>query len=161
MNIIATHPVPGTGYRLILESGESTYIGSVFLGGRVVERTEDTNEDIVRAWLNAQWTARRDARGTIIEPDRFYVVEASGELTAYRTYLSQSSGHPYAKRLDGGTWTYAPGAIRDIQVYGRRMTVEEAAQMSRVLTFCIRCGRHLTHPESVSAGIGPVCAGRI
>jgi hypothetical protein len=37
------------------------------------------------------------------------------------------------------------------------MSMEQAAQQGKMMGFCIRCGATLTDPESVAAGIGPVC----
>jgi hypothetical protein len=37
------------------------------------------------------------------------------------------------------------------------MSLEQAAKQGHMLGFCIRCGATLTDPESVAAGIGPVC----
>jgi hypothetical protein len=42
----------------------------------------------------------------------------------------------------------------------RKMTVEEAKQFGRTSHSCCRCARRLDVPESVDAGIGPVCAGK-
>lgn len=37
------------------------------------------------------------------------------------------------------------------------MSMEQAAAQGKMMGFCIRCGATLTDPESVAAGIGPVC----
>jgi hypothetical protein len=159
---ISTHPLPGTAYVFLLdrigEGEDVVYGGRIKSGETLVEFLYDKSELSVRAWLNAEWTTRKLARGVIIEADRMYVVEYAGERTIYRTVESKTSGHIYGKRLDGSEWTYAPGAIRDIREHGRRMTIDEAAEISRTLTFCIRCGTHLTNPESIARGIGPICA---
>lgn len=42
-----------------------------------------------------------------------------------------------------------------------RMTVEEVAAEGRRVVRCIVCGTRLKKPESIAAGIGPVCAGRV
>jgi hypothetical protein len=138
--------------------GKTGYVGDVYSGSQSVTSTSSTSEQTVRAWLNAEWRKRKASRGVVIEANRMYIVEYAGETTIYRTIESKTSGHIYGKRLDGSEWTYAPGAIRDIREHGRRMTIDEAAQMSRELTFCIRCGAHLTNPESIARGIGPVCS---
>jgi hypothetical protein len=41
----------------------------------------------------------------------------------------------------------------DVELAGRKYTVMVSKR-------CIRCNRKLTTPESIRAGIGPVCAGR-
>jgi hypothetical protein len=160
---VAIHPVPGTAYQLRLSrmtSGEeiALWSGDVMISGESVDCIDDPCEQIVRAWLNEQWTKRRASRGVIIEADRMYIIGEGETATVYRTIESKTSGHIYGKRLDGSEWTYAPGAIRDIREHGRRMTIDEAAEISRTLTFCIRCGTHLTNSESIARGIGPICA---
>lgn len=40
-------------------------------------------------------------------------------------------------------------------------TLEEAKAYGRRTGRCMVCGRKLTHPTSVEAGIGPICAGRL
>lgn len=39
----------------------------------------------------------------------------------------------------------------------RKLTQDEAAAWGDVYGFCVCCGRLLTDPESIAAGIGPVC----
>lgn len=58
------------------------------------------------------------------------------------------------------SWEYAPGAMRKL-VGAARLTLEQAAAMGRATGSCVVCARLLTNPESVAAGIGPVCAGRL
>jgi len=42
-----------------------------------------------------------------------------------------------------------------------RMTIEQAKHYGQVTGTCCQCGRKLTKEESIEAGIGPVCAGKI
>jgi hypothetical protein len=162
---ISTHPLPGTAYVFTLErvvmDALTYWVGEVYVNDGekiVVANYSDVSEQASRAWLNAEWTKRKASRGVIIEADRMYVVEYASEISIYRTVESKTSGRIYGKRLDGSEWCYAPGAIRDIREHGRRMTIDEASEISRTLTFCIRCGAHLTNPESIARGIGPICA---
>lgn len=43
----------------------------------------------------------------------------------------------------------------------RKPTLAEAQEHGRRTGRCLVCSRKLTHPESVAAGIGPVCAGKL
>lgn len=80
----------------------------------------------------------------------------------YKVVISQK-GYPYASLLvatqSGHTWEYAPGAVKDLQPM-HLMTLEDAKQFGRISGRCMVCGRELTNPESIEAGIGPVCAGK-
>lgn len=80
----------------------------------------------------------------------------------YKVVNSQK-GHLYAMLMvgtqSGHTWEYAPGVVKNLQPI-HRMTLEDAKQFGRVSGNCMVCGRELTNPESIEAGIGPVCAGK-
>lgn len=82
--------------------------------------------------------------------------------TIYRVKKSNNSGMNYAMRLrtDGynnGVWfEYAPGIIRTLTVHDR-LTLDEAKRLGALYGSCIVCGRLLSDPKSVAAGIGPVC----
>lgn len=41
-----------------------------------------------------------------------------------------------------------------------KLTLEEAQEWGRKTGICCVCSRQLTNPDSISAGIGPICAGR-
>jgi Family of unknown function (DUF6011) len=86
------------------------------------------------------------------------------EGTIYRVQPSRSSGRLYAMRLvegdTGGDFEYAPGAMARI-LPAWRMTADEAAAFGRAHGWCCVCGRLLTNPVSIAAGIGPICGGRI
>lgn len=74
----------------------------------------------------------------------------------YRVKRSRDD-HPYALRLTGDQWGYAPGATRrDLRPLSR----EEAAEIGHRTSRCAYCGRPLTDPESVRLGIGPYCGDR-
>jgi hypothetical protein len=53
------------------------------------------------------------------------------------------------------------GAARRMPADVVLMTLEDAAAFGRATGTCSQCMRHLTNDESVKAGIGPVCAGRM
>jgi len=75
----------------------------------------------------------------------------------YRVVKSQQ-GRLYAKRLNtSGGFDYAPSAIKQL-TEDDRMTLEAAQAFGRRFGICAYCGRTLTDPASIAAGIGPVCA---
>lgn len=71
------------------------------------------------------------------------------------------SGRQYAKRLHGesGSFEYAPKALSVIRPE-HLLTLEQAKSYGAVYGVCAVCGRTLTDEVSITAGIGPVCAGR-
>lgn len=62
----------------------------------------------------------------------------------------------------GSKWKYVKVnpvvAKMNVEQGGHKLTQEEAAAFGKTHGFCVCCGRLLTDPESVAAGIGPVCA---
>lgn len=75
-----------------------------------------------------------------------------------------AAGRPYGKALVEsetvpGSWSfeYRPGLISSALV---ALTLEEAKTFGVETGTCCVCGRELTNPASVAAGIGPVCASR-
>jgi|SRR6185295_17057753 len=54
-------------------------------------------------------------------------------------------------------FVYAGAASRFVQPEGR-LTLEEAKAFGATTGYCIACGAELTDPDSIAAGIGPVCA---
>ena len=78
----------------------------------------------------------------------------------FRVIRGKTGGNLYAKELLDGAFVYAPGVIRDLTP-DHRMTLEQAASIGHLTGQCCVCARTLTKPESVTAGIGPVCSGRL
>jgi len=80
----------------------------------------------------------------------------------YKVVISQK-GFAYALLLvaeqHGHGWEYAAGAVKNIKPE-HRMSLEDAKRFGRESGRCMVCGRELTNPESIEAGIGPVCAGK-
>lgn len=92
-------------------------------------------------------------------------IEASLNTNGQRIFKIQravhGSGNQYAKELIEGKFTYAPGLIRFVKQHCRRMTLEDAKKYGALYGTCCVCGRTLTDENSIEAGIGPVCAGRL
>lgn len=75
----------------------------------------------------------------------------------------------YAKRLEvtkapgqraKARWVYAPGAAAGV-AHVTPLSLEEAAKFGHLNGVCLICCKALTDPESVRAGIGPVCRKKI
>lgn len=109
--------------------------------------------------LSKQTAALPKAKAPTVEPGYYSV---NGET--FTVVLSKTSGKPYAKKwvvLPGAkkaTWQYAPGGVYALEGIAP-MTLDEAKAFGHSHGYCIRCGALLTDPNSVEAGIGPVCAG--
>lgn len=112
-----------------------------------------------------------EAQGeAVTEPGMYRTADG----TIYKVQESKTSGNLYAKvlRMIGGKrlvetgekvrfdFEYAPGAVRTLKA-SERMTLDEAKAFGIEYGFCVVCGAHLKDADSVAAGIGPVCAGRI
>jgi hypothetical protein len=95
----------------------------------------------------------KDAPATVVDGPGMY---ATADDRIVKVQASQA-GRLYGKVLNGQSFDYSPGAMRDIV---RKLTLEEAAAYGRATGICCCCGRTLTNPESIAAGIGPICAGR-
>lgn len=76
----------------------------------------------------------------------------------------KESGKLYAKKLSvingHGRWDYAPGMVFKLTP-AQGLSLEDATEMGKLLGCCVVCGRTLTDPVSVTAGIGPVCAKKL
>jgi Family of unknown function (DUF6011) len=108
--------------------------------------------------------AKATVQALTLEPG-YYV---SPTDTVVRVMWNQTHSHQYVKTLTKGyddldwTWEYAPGAIKQVAkdiADGTtvKLTVEKAKELGHVWNRCMVCGHKLTTPESVTAGIGPVC----
>lgn len=110
---------------------------------------------------------RDDARATITALKNVPVPRASNPMSidepglfllsggVYKVVRS-TAGKLYAKQLEGTSWVYAPGVVRDL-TEAHRMTVEQAQEYGVATGVCCMCGIELTNPESIALGIGPVC----
>lgn len=84
----------------------------------------------------------------------------------YRVQRSRSSDRLYAKRLQvdedtgEGQFVYAPGAMRHLTA-DDRLTRVQAAEFGYHHGICAMCGAHLTDPDSVERGYGPICARKL
>lgn len=94
--------------------------------------------------------------GYYVYEGQVYVVK-NGKAPYFRKYAMRLrhvlSAHGGAK----GKWVYEKGGYPLIAKHGSPLTVEQAAAMGHLHGYCVVCGRTLTDPKSVQAGIGPVC----
>lgn len=85
--------------------------------------------------------------------------------TIVRVYLGQRSGKMLAKKLvsegDHHEYEYMGKATRFVNADTAKLSLAEAKEFGRMTGHCCVCARRLDNPESVEAGIGPVCAGRV
>lgn len=90
--------------------------------------------------------------------------------TLYVVVENKAHTHTYAKRLvitqgparSTARWEYEAGAGRALAASDHEpLSVEKAASLGHLHGFCVICCRPLTDPESVTRGIGPVCASRL
>ena len=122
-------------------------------------KSPDLDRATASAYIDALFAAPRKPvvheDGAAIGEGYFYV-----EGLIYKVQASKSSGNLYAKVFGDSGYEYAPGAMR-LLASASRLTLEQAAEMGVKTGRCVVCARLLTDPESVAAGIGPICAGRL
>lgn len=86
------------------------------------------------------------------------------ENAAFVVVEGKTTGKAYAKKLvlsgNKGSWVYAPGMVFKL-VDARPLSVEEAAKLGKLHGCCFVCGKTLSDPKSVQAGIGPVCSKKL
>ena len=89
----------------------------------------------------------------------------NGAGVAYRVKMSRQ-GRLYASRfvpeaqVRADRFVYEGGAVYRLDA-SMRMTLEQAKALGAQYSQCCVCGRDLSAEQSVEAGIGPVCAGRL
>lgn len=88
------------------------------------------------------------------------------EGTIYRVYLGQQSGKMLVKQVvgdkaSGYSYEYMGAAAYRLPAGVTPLSLGEAKEWGRMTGTCCVCARRLDNPESVDAGIGPVCAGRM
>lgn len=93
----------------------------------------------------------------------------NGRAARYAAYLcgpSNTSDYRRFAVIDGNSYRAFHGFARQAEALKVLMGADENAQTVYGKAYaqqsgnCYRCGRLLTDPDSISAGIGPICAGR-
>jgi hypothetical protein len=82
--------------------------------------------------------------------------------TLYRVYPARADRSRLLAKIVirtayGVEFEYAGAASRFVNA-SQRLSREEAAAFGRETGWCVVCGTELTDPDSIAAGIGPVCA---
>ena len=109
-------------------------------------------------WLKARPYAVK-AEPVIVRPTEPGMYAATADTTRiFRVKQAKVSRKLYAVELIDGAWEFTSWTnVPELS----RMTPEQARFYGRQTGRCVICQRELTDPQSVVAGIGPVCAGRL
>lgn len=127
-----------------------------------VETGDLTKQSASKLIGDLQRAARRGAK--VETKEGYYHLDE----VVYHVVMSKQ-GRPYAKQLvitnpgsdkAKGRWEYAPGAVYKLQEMAP-LTVDVAVSYGKKFGACMICGRTLTKQESIDAGIGPICAGKV
>lgn len=161
------HPRYDEALTLLAEARPGEFINSlrdqVSRGRTLSERQVEAllrgaNRGHVEATQAADVAAQRPAGQAVGGPvtEGYYLVAEQ----PWRAVVSKQN-RLYAMRLDldTGKWEYVAGGLRTVAT-GRPMTLDEAKAYGKLYGRCMVCGATLTDPESIAAGIGPICAGR-
>ena len=135
-----------------------------------IDQAMDNNKQLRTelATLGADVRPVRERRTAFVSTGMYRVGER-----IFKVLPSRESERHYAKELVGFHWEdgrpvgegsalkfqYAKGAMALIGEE-HRMSDEEAREFGRLTGACVVCGKLLTDPKSIEAGIGPVCAGK-
>lgn len=127
---------------------------SAFAGGSIREASQLIDfVKILCADARQAASARRIAE---IEPGLY---RKDGRIVRVQP---SKTGHLYAQILNEQTrkYEYIAGAMRHLSP-ADRIGLAEAIEVTRRIGRCCICCRSLKNPDSVDAGIGPICASKI
>lgn len=84
----------------------------------------------------------------------------------FKVTPARSSDRTFAHILtsakgEAPVWEYKGLARVYVPADAPRLTVADAAEFGKTSGYCMICGRLLTAEDSVAAGIGPICAGKL
>jgi len=77
----------------------------------------------------------------------------------FKVYKARSGSHLLAKKLIDDEWIYQGAANRFVKA-AEKISIEEAKEYGKRTGNCMVCSRELTNPDSIEAGIGPICASK-
>lgn len=83
--------------------------------------------------------------------------KASGDGRRLYAKMLVKTFRPDGKTLLSASWHYTPGAMRDLALKGKKLTLDEAKEFGHLYGICCNCLRDLTNETSIELGIGPVC----
>lgn len=123
--------------------------------GALTERQEASARS-----MHAKVTARKqNAPAKSANPEPGYYIDDKNDY--YVVVEGKRSGNLYAKMWNGRSWDYVGRSPFATLVDTPKLSKEQAAEFGHMFGRCIVCGRTLTDPASVEAGIGPICAKRL
>jgi hypothetical protein len=79
----------------------------------------------------------------------------------FKVYRTRDKDILVTKQLIEGIFEYRGKKPLSSITADHRMTLEEAKEYGRVTNTCCVCAAKLTAEDSIAAGIGPVCAGKV
>lgn len=182
MTIIQTATVPGTKVTISIDRLQITPDAPVaFIVYEYVDATQsawsrmfrgENAEKNARDAANQRWTnaiAIRNAKKVQAEVARPEITEGFWEIsgTVYKVQRNLAGTGIYAKRLDVDDdghrdWTFVGWqGMRDLRQHGTKVQGDTVKRYGELYGACMMCGRRLTNEESIEAGIGPVCAGKV
>lgn len=129
--------------------------------GRLTEKQESSARQMYAKAQERQAQRQVDAPANPVTEIGVY--ERDGVV--YRVKRSQA-GRLYASRYNplaevkSERYVYEGGAIYRLSA-DNRISLDRAKELGAQYSQCCVCGRDLSATQSVEAGIGPVCAGRI
>lgn len=133
---------------LIAKSGSAMNISS----SMTIAEASELIDQLTRAVA-----AVSSSKGSELVPEGIYRRSIDGAM--FRVQPSEQ-GRRYAKTLlETGGWGYERGAVFTLKA-SERLTLDQVKSWGLDTGVCAVCGRLLSTPESVTAGIGPVCARR-
>lgn len=136
--------------------GKSAIRRAIESGGELTRRDASTMIDQLMERRNsARATARRHV--TQAGSSSLTVGMYSVGGVPVKVFRARNGQHLLAKKLHRGEWVYL-GAARRFVTADQRMTLDQASEYGRRTGTCCSCGRRLTNPASINAGIGPICA---
>lgn len=91
-----------------------------------------------------------------LKEGKIYIIDED----MYRLRRSKSSGRLYAMEImaiEKNKDIYAPGIAAQLTPE-HEVDIEVLKHLGRETGICVICGRQLTNPSSIEAGVGPICA---
>lgn len=141
--------------------------GEVTTGKQVSEMIDALKDLKAQARSRDRAAGRKsDPRGDRPEPKPGMYREPVADGNIYRVYLGQQSGKMLVKQVvgddaSGYSYEYLGAAAYRLPADAVPLGLDEAKAWGRMTGTCCVCARRLDNPESVDAGIGPVCASRM
>lgn len=102
--------------------------------------------------------------GMYRDPDTGTIIKVkeskAGRRSAYKLVTKPVTGYTTGGPTHTSSYVYVKGLVYRIKPEWR-MSIDDCKEYGVLHGNCIVCGAHLTNPESVRLGIGPVCGGRV